>query len=181
MQFYFIDLVFVKIPFLSFLFLKTNTMESVYVLKLEKSKWYIGKTDDIIKCYQQHVERLVCEWTSLYSPISLVELRPLTSDDDVNNLIKHYMKMYGIEHVRGDLYANVLDESTLTALNVEILEAEHTEQSPAERYYQQQLNRMKTYYEKNKESIAQKRREIRLLQNPEIQGRGKFNPKRTFN
>lgn len=48
------------------------------------------------------------------------------------------------------------------------------DQTPAERYYQNQLNRMKTYYEKNKESIAQKRREKRVEANPEIKGRGKF-------
>jgi hypothetical protein len=48
------------------------------------------------------------------------------------------------------------------------------EQSPAERYYQNQLNRMKSYYERNKDSIAQKRREKRVEVNPEIKGRGKF-------
>ena len=48
------------------------------------------------------------------------------------------------------------------------------EQSPAERYYQKQMERSKLYYEKNKDSIAQKRREKRVEVNPEIQGRGKF-------
>ena len=48
------------------------------------------------------------------------------------------------------------------------------EQSAAERYYQKQLERSKNYYERNKESIAQKRREKRIEVNPEIQGRGKF-------
>jgi len=49
--------------------------------------------------------------------------------------------------------------------------------SPAERYYQNQLNRMKTYYEKNKEAIAERRRAKRVTKNPEIKGRGKFKEK----
>ena len=52
------------------------------------------------------------------------------------------------------------------------------EQSAAERYYQKQMERTKRYYEKNKEVIAQKRRDKRVELNPDIQGRGKFNPKK---
>jgi hypothetical protein len=52
------------------------------------------------------------------------------------------------------------------------------EQSAAERYYQKQMERTKRYYEKNKEVIAQRRREKRVEANPDIQGRGKFNPKK---
>jgi hypothetical protein len=52
-----------------------------------------------------------------------------------------------------------------------------TEMSPAERYYQNQLKRMKTYYDKNKDSIAEKRRAKRVAENPEIKARGKFNKK----
>jgi len=48
------------------------------------------------------------------------------------------------------------------------------ESTAAERYYQKQLERSKNYYERNKDSIAQKRREKRVEANPEIQGRGKF-------
>jgi hypothetical protein len=48
------------------------------------------------------------------------------------------------------------------------------ESTAAERYYQKQLERSKNYYERNKETIAQKRREKRVEANPEIQGRGKF-------
>ena len=51
------------------------------------------------------------------------------------------------------------------------------EVSIAERYYQNQLNRMKTYYEKHKNEIAEKRRAKRVSENPEIKGRGKFNKK----
>ncbi len=51
------------------------------------------------------------------------------------------------------------------------------EPTTAERYYQNQLARMKTYYEKNKESIAEKRRAKRVSENPEIKARGKFKVK----
>lgn len=52
------------------------------------------------------------------------------------------------------------------------------EPTAAERYYQKQLERSKKYYERNKDSIANKRREKRVEANPEIQGRGKFNSKK---
>jgi hypothetical protein len=52
-----------------------------------------------------------------------------------------------------------------------------SEISPAERYYQNQLKRMKIYYEKHKDSIAEKRRTKRVAENPEIKARGKFNKK----
>jgi hypothetical protein len=49
--------------------------------------------------------------------------------------------------------------------------------SPAERCYQNQLKRVKTYYDKHKDEISERRRAKRILENPEIKGRGKFNKK----
>jgi predicted GIY-YIG superfamily endonuclease len=97
-------------------------MEYLYVLKLEKSKWYIGKTQDVMKRYQQHSNGYGSAWTSKYSPVSLVESKPITSVHDENNVTKDYMKKYGIEHVRGGSYSQVsLDSHTVTLLNNEFM------------------------------------------------------------
>ena len=99
-----------------------RNMESLYVLKLEKNKWYVGKTSDIMKRFQEHVNGKGAAWTSKYKPISLVESRPIASQHDENNITKDYMKKYGVENVRGGSYAQIkLDESEISALNKEML------------------------------------------------------------
>jgi cellular nucleic acid-binding protein len=97
-------------------------METLYVLKLEKGKWYVGKSADIMKRYQQHLGGSGSAWTSKYSPISLVESKPITSPHDENNVTKDYMKKYGVENVRGGSYSQiVLDESTISVLENEFI------------------------------------------------------------
>jgi predicted GIY-YIG superfamily endonuclease len=97
-------------------------MESLYVLKLEKGKWYIGKSADIKKRYQQHLTGSGSAWTSKYPPKSLVESKPITSPHDENNLTKDYMKKYGVENVRGGSYSQVvLNDSTISVLKNEFL------------------------------------------------------------
>ena len=97
-------------------------MEYLYILKLEKSKWYVGKTTDIMKRYQQHVSGKGSAWTSKYPPVALVESKPITSHHDENNSTKDYMKKYGVENVRGGSYTQiVLDDTTISVLNKEFL------------------------------------------------------------
>jgi predicted GIY-YIG superfamily endonuclease len=97
-------------------------MEYLYVLKLEKGKWYVGKTSDVMKRYQQHVGGKGSAWTSKYPPVSLVESKPVVSFHDENNVTKDYMKKYGIEHVRGGSYTQInLDDSVISVLNKEFL------------------------------------------------------------
>ena len=97
-------------------------MESLYVLKLEKGKWYIGKSADIMKRYQQHLSGSGSAWTSKYPPTTLVESRPITSTHDENNVTKDYMKKYGVENVRGGSYSQVvLDDSTISVLKNEFI------------------------------------------------------------
>jgi len=97
-------------------------MESLYVLKLEKGKWYVGKSVDIKKRYQQHLGGSGSAWTKKYSPVSLVESRPINSLHDENNLTKDYMKKYGVQNVRGGSYSQIdLDDSTIAVLNNEFI------------------------------------------------------------
>lgn len=97
-------------------------MEYLYVLRLEKGKYYVGKTTDVMKRYQQHVDGRGSAWTSKYSPVSLVESKPITTDHDENNTTKDYMKKYGVENVRGGSYTQIkLDDSVISVLNSEFL------------------------------------------------------------
>ena len=97
-------------------------MEYIYILKLQKGKWYVGKTSDIMKRYQQHIDGRGSAWTSKYPPVSLVESKPVGSLHDENNLTKDYMKKYGVENVRGGSYTQItLDDSVISVLNNEFL------------------------------------------------------------
>ena len=82
-------------------------MESLYVLQLTSGKYYVGKTTDVIKRFEQHKSGSGSAWTKKYNPVSLMETRPITSPHDETNVTKDLMKKYGIDNVRGGAYASV--------------------------------------------------------------------------
>lgn len=79
-------------------------MSTLYVLQLEDGKYYVGKTDDVSKRFEQHLNGKGSSWTKEYSPTRIVETRPITSSYDETNVTKDYMKKYGIDNVRGGAY-----------------------------------------------------------------------------
>lgn len=82
-------------------------MESLYVLQLANGKYYVGKSADVIKRFDQHRNGAGSVWTKAHQPIRLVETRPITNTHDENNVTKDYMKKYGIDNVRGGSYAQI--------------------------------------------------------------------------
>jgi predicted GIY-YIG superfamily endonuclease len=82
-------------------------MESLYVLQLTGGKYYVGKSADVIKRFEQHKSGSGSVWTKMYAPVKLLETRPITSPHDENNVTKDYMKKYGIGNVRGGSYAQL--------------------------------------------------------------------------
>jgi predicted GIY-YIG superfamily endonuclease len=82
-------------------------MESLYVLQLTGGKYYVGKSVDVIKRFEQHKSGSGSAWTKLYPPIKLLETRPVTSPHDETNVTKDLIKKYGIDNVRGGAYAAV--------------------------------------------------------------------------
>lgn len=97
-------------------------MDYLYVLRCENNKWYIGKTKDVMKRYNEHVAGRGSDWTSLHAPVKLEESRPLSGPHDENNTTKDYMKKYGIENCRGGVYTQrVLPDALITSLKAEFL------------------------------------------------------------
>jgi predicted GIY-YIG superfamily endonuclease len=82
-------------------------MESLYILQLTSGKYYVGKTTDVIKRFDQHKNGSGSAWTKKYAPVKLVETRPITSPHDETNVTKDLMKKYGVENVRGGAYTSV--------------------------------------------------------------------------
>jgi cellular nucleic acid-binding protein len=96
-------------------------MESLYILKLEKNKYYVGKSSDVSTRYKQHKEGIGSSWTSKYPPIRILEVKQLTGPHHENNETKDLMKKYGIDNVRGGAYCQVeLSYEAKTSLQHEL-------------------------------------------------------------
>ena len=100
-------------------------MSQIYVLKLEHGKYYVGRSIDPIKRYQEHLNGTGSSWTRLHEPISFLETRPEHSILDEDKLTKEYMLKYGIENVRGGSYVTLeLSSAQRTAIQTEIWSAQ---------------------------------------------------------
>jgi predicted GIY-YIG superfamily endonuclease len=98
---------------------------TVYVLSLEGGRYYVGKTVNLIKRYQEHLNGKGASWTNKYPPISLVSSIEGASPFDEDMVVKQYMAKYGIEKVRGGSYVkDVLAESEKHAIQKEIWSAQ---------------------------------------------------------
>lgn len=94
---------------------------NIYVLKLQGNKYYVGKSNDVIGRYQQHMSGQGSAWTKKYKPISLVESRDGVSPLMEDMVTKQYMEKYGIENVRGGAYVTEeLDEIQAYSLQKEL-------------------------------------------------------------
>ena len=94
---------------------------NVYVLKLQGGNYYVGKSDDVIGRFQEHMRGNGSAWTRKHKPISIVESRDGVSVFEEDKVTKEYMARYGIDKVRGGSY--VMDELSdfhKEALNMEI-------------------------------------------------------------
>ena len=86
-------------------------------MKLEKGKYYIGKTRNPRFRIENHFQYNGSQWTKIYRPIKVVELIPNCDNYDEDKITLQYMNRYGINNVRGGSFVSVrLDKSTLHTL-----------------------------------------------------------------
>lgn len=91
------------------------------MLQCEKGKYYVGKTSDVMRRFEEHKSGKGSAWTTKYKPTKLIECRVITSPHDENNVTKDYMKKYGIDNVRGAGYCQVvLPEGIVSLLQNEL-------------------------------------------------------------
>lgn len=100
-------------------------MSTIYVLLCDKQKYYIGKTDRRIKeRVKEHFNNHGSEWTRLYKPIKIIDIKQNADDFDEDKYTKIYMKKYGIDNVRGGSYTQIeLPEYCRLALEKELCTA----------------------------------------------------------
>lgn len=90
----------------------------IYALKLEKGKYYIGKTNDPKFRLENHFSSNGSEWTKIYKPLQIVELIPNCDFYDEDKYTRIYMDKYGINNVRGGSFVSIkLDKSIIDVLN----------------------------------------------------------------
>ena len=80
---------------------------TIYVLRLEGDRYYIGKSDNVMNRYQQHLNGNGSAWTRKYKPVSLEKTIENVSSFEEDKITKEYMSTYGIDKVRGGSYVEV--------------------------------------------------------------------------
>jgi len=102
-------------------FIYGNTF-NLYVLKLVKNKYYIGKTNKNVQDrFIEHKNGFGSHWTKLYKPIKIIEI--IITEDKFNEdkYTKKYMDLYGIQNVRGGSYTKIiLDDWQIKSLHHEL-------------------------------------------------------------
>jgi len=89
----------------------------IYAIKLEKGKYYIGKTSNPQFRLQSHFDSNGSYWTKKYKPLKVIEIIPNCDDYDEDKITRQYMDKYGINNVRGGSFVSVkLDKPTIDTL-----------------------------------------------------------------
>lgn len=95
--------------------------EVIYVLELKNNKFYVGKTKNIEKRFEKHLEGTGSSWTKQYPPIKIIEQIPARDNLLENETTKRYMFKYGIDNVRGGAYCQMtIDANTKSFLDKEL-------------------------------------------------------------
>jgi cellular nucleic acid-binding protein len=82
-------------------------MVFIYTIQLEKGKYYIGKTNNPQFRLESHFNSNGSEWTKIYKPLKVLELKPNCDDYDEDKITRQYMDKYGINNVRGGSFVSV--------------------------------------------------------------------------
>ena len=89
----------------------------IYAIKLEKEKYYIGKTSNPQFRLQSHFDSNGSSWTKKYKPLKVIEIMPNCDDYDEDKITMQYMDKYGINNVRGGSFVSVkFDKTTIDTL-----------------------------------------------------------------
>jgi len=76
----------------------------IYLLCLEQKKYYVGRTNDIVRRYQEHLEEEGCQWTKVYKPYKYKILVEQGDMFDEDKYVFITMMKKGIDNVRGGSY-----------------------------------------------------------------------------
>lgn len=79
---------------------------SIYVLKLESNKFYIGRSFNPTKRISQHFDGEGSFWTKKFKPVKVVEVIDYCDNFDEDKYTLMYMSIYGMDNVRGGAFCS---------------------------------------------------------------------------
>ena len=90
-------------------------MKYIYLMELKSNKYFVQLTNNIINNLKTDFYRFNYPWTRKYEPVKIIE-RTMIEDVDIDmykldEFVKKYMKLYGIDNVRGGKYNTIKLES----------------------------------------------------------------------
>lgn len=92
-------------------------MVYIYVLQLENSKYYIGKTTNPDFRLNQHFNGCGSLWTTINKPLDIIELISDRDNFDEDKCTLKYMNDYGIDNVRGGSFCELeLDSAKINLI-----------------------------------------------------------------
>lgn len=98
--------------------------ESIYILKLEQDKYYIGKTKNSDYRIQNHFNGNGSAWTNKYKPIETIKVIENCNKFDEDKYVLIYMEKFGIDNVRGGSYSSIkLDKEQLHIIDRQLISA----------------------------------------------------------
>jgi hypothetical protein len=93
-------------------------MVFIYILQLEREKYYIGKTNQPSIRLDAHFSSNGSGWTKKYKPLAVLEIIPNCDDYDEDKYTIKCMEKYGINNVRGGSFCEIkLNENNIITLN----------------------------------------------------------------
>jgi hypothetical protein len=94
---------------------------NIYILRLAGGRFYVGRSQNVQRRYQEHVDGSACAWTSLHHPLALERTIESRSPFDEDRTTKELMAIYGIDNVRGGSYVQLeLSSDQRRSLQAEI-------------------------------------------------------------
>jgi len=94
---------------------------NIYVLRLEGGRYYVGKSEDVMNRYSQHLKGSGSAWTRKHKPVGIEKTYENVSTFQEDSITKEYMSKHGIDKVRGGSYVEVeLSDFQTETLKTEI-------------------------------------------------------------
>ena len=94
---------------------------TIYVLYLEDEKYYVGRANDVIIRFKEHLKGYGPPWIKKYKPLSIKYKVKNDEENDEDKHVKKCMMEYGIKNVRGGSYHQIkLSKAQIKTLKEEI-------------------------------------------------------------
>ena len=90
----------------------------IYILELEKGKYYVGKSNQLKNRITDHFDSFGSAWTKKYKPVKVIETINNCDKFDEDKYTLKYMEKYGVHNVRGGSFCETkLDNDNLKTIN----------------------------------------------------------------